>query len=213
MKRFSVFILACIFILAMAIPAMAKEPPTLSTASIYKDVNFSYDDYINKANNTYLVVNTYMYYPDPTQIELFLYYETPNENYFFDGLIPSSDVNVDFKKGTATLITTLDDAFNCNTGKWENTWGDEQPFNLNATWTFKPKNATSIKYHVKNYYDKDTRQWYRMAMSNEKFIVDMSSVSASFMSTTLTNVTPFESYVAGGDAKTKTHKVKTPKVK
>ena len=149
MKKVKVLILTVVFLLTMALPAMAQSN------SVYKGSFQGASFYGSEATgDTYVDLSTNFEDKD----SYILYYQTydseKEEYYYGSAVVPTTNAIFDVNKGTAKVNTTVevykvdwtcDEEGNCT--------GDETPAgtkSINLAWAFNPKSYSTSKYSDKN---------------------------------------------------------------
>ena len=148
MKKVKVLILTVVFLLTMALPAMAQ-----SNSSIYKGSFQGASFYGSEGTvDTYVDLSTNFEGKD----SYILYYQTydyeKDENYYGSAVVPASQVVFDINKGTVKVNTTVEVYdFTCDEEGY--CTGDETPAgtkSINLTWAFNSKSYSTSKYTGKN---------------------------------------------------------------
>jgi hypothetical protein len=150
MRKMKVFILTVVFLLTMALPAMAQSNSPVQKGS-FQDASFygsegTVDTSVDLSTN-FEGKDSYI-----------LYYQTydyeKDEYYYGSAVVPATNAIFDVNKGTAKVNTTVeiykvdftcDEEGNCN--------GDETPAgtkSINLAWEFNPKSYSTSKYSDKN---------------------------------------------------------------
>jgi len=150
MRKVNVLILTVVFLMTMAMPAMAQSKSTVYKGN-FQSVSFygsegTTDTYVDLSTN-FEGKNSY-----------FLYYQTydydKDEVYYGFAEIPASNVVFDVNKGTVKVNQAIDVFkvnFTCDE-EGECT-GEESPAgtkSLNLTWKFNPKSYSTVKYTDRN---------------------------------------------------------------
>ncbi|MEH7415059.1 hypothetical protein V7266_07215 [Neobacillus drentensis] len=150
MKKVKVLILTVVFLLTMALPAMAQ-----SNSSIYKGSYQSASFYGSEGTvETYVDLSTNFEDKDSYLLTYQSYNYENDESYYGSAVVPAAKAVFDFNKGTAKVSQTVevfkvdvtcDEEGNCT--------GDETPAgtkSINLTWAFNPKSYSTSKFTDKN---------------------------------------------------------------
>ena len=148
MKKVKVLILTVVFLLTMALPAMAQSNSPVNKSSFQNASFYGAEGTIDTT------VDLFTNFEDSNSY--ILYYQTydyeKNEFFYSNSVIPASNVIFDVNKGTAKVNTTVevykvtcDDEGNCTS--------DETPAgtkSINLAWAFNSKSYSTSKYSDKN---------------------------------------------------------------
>ena len=150
MRKVKVLILTVVFLLTMALPAMAQSNSpvykgTFQGASFYGsegtgDTNVDLSTNFEDKDSYILYYQTYDYEKD--------------EYYYGSAVVPATNAIFDVNKGTAKVNTTVEVYkvdFTCD--EEGNCTGDETPAgtkSINLAWSFNPKSYSTSKYSDKN---------------------------------------------------------------
>ncbi len=150
MKKVKVLFLTVVFLLTMALPAMAQ-----SSSPVYKGSFQSVSFYGSEGTVDTSVDLSTNYEGKDSYI---LYYHTYNyekdEYYYGSAVVPASKAIFDINKGTAKVNQTVE-VYKVNlTCDEEGNWtGEKTPVgtkSINLTWTFNPKSYSTSKYTERN---------------------------------------------------------------
>jgi hypothetical protein len=150
MRKVKVLILTVVFLLTMALPAMAQ-----SNSPVYKGSYQGASFYGSEGTvDTNVDLSTNFEGKD----SYILYYQTydyeKDEYYFGSTIVPATKVVFDINKGTAKVNQTVEVNkvdFTCD--EEGNCTGVETPAgtkSINLTWTFNPKSYSTSKFTEKN---------------------------------------------------------------
>ncbi|MEH7118880.1 hypothetical protein V7128_15855 [Neobacillus vireti] len=149
MKKVKVLILTVVFLLTMALQAMAQSNSPVYKGS-FQDASF-YGSEGTVDTSVYLSTNF------EGKDSYILYYQTydyeKDENYYGSAVVPASQVVFDINKGTVKVNTTVE-VYDFTCDEEGNCTGDETipagTKSINLTWVFSPKSYSTSKYSDKN---------------------------------------------------------------
>ncbi|QIZ08268.1 hypothetical protein HFZ78_17305 [Priestia megaterium] len=150
MRKVKVLILTVVFLLTMALPAMAQ-----SNSPVYKG-SFQGASFYGSAGTVDTSVDLSTNFEGKDSY--ILYYQTydyeKDEYYYGSAVVPATKAVFDINKGTAKVNQTVEVYkvdFTCD--EEGNCTGDETPAgtkSINLTWAFNPKSYSTSKYSEKN---------------------------------------------------------------
>ncbi|OCA90448.1 hypothetical protein A8F94_00725 [Bacillus sp. FJAT-27225] len=152
MKRFRVLMLTVVFLLTMALPAMAQG--TKSGATTQK-VSYSHASFYGGTENTDTYVSIYSENKDA----YILYYETynfdTNEYQYASTEIPASEVVFNTTKGTVAVNKAVDvykfvEKYDRKTKSWTYTEVYVGKQSVNLTWSFNSKSYSTYSFTERN---------------------------------------------------------------
>ncbi|MCM3790058.1 hypothetical protein M3221_16850 [Domibacillus indicus] len=179
MKRFRVMMLTVVFILTMALPAMAQGNQRDSQVS-KSSIESAMFDGIQGSVETYTTLTAdpenkdqYILYLEKYNFEAGLYY-------YGSAVVPASDVVFNTTKGTVKVnktvaLTKVEDVYDKKNDVFytiETPAGDES---VDLTWTFNPRNYSTHKYVDRN-IEIDFNQYLQLSTAT---IIDYSTVTVS----------------------------------
>jgi hypothetical protein len=150
MRKVKVLILSVVFLLAIALPAMAQ-----SNSPVNKD-SFQSASFYGSETTGDTSVELFTNFEDKDSY--ILYYQTydyeKDEQYYGSAVVPATNAIFDVNKGTVKVNTTVEVYkvdFTCD--EEGNCTGDETPAgtkSINLAWAFNPKSYSTSKYSEKN---------------------------------------------------------------
>jgi hypothetical protein len=151
MRKIKVLILSVVFLLTMALPAMAQ-----SNSAPYKGSFQSASFHGSEGTvETYVELSTSFEGKDSYMLSFHTYDYERDEFYYGSTLIPATKDVFDLNKGTAKVNQTVEVYkvdITCDDEEEECTW-EETPAgfkSINLSWSFNPKSYSTSKYSEKN---------------------------------------------------------------